>query len=621
MEKVQFDYEEVKKKCLDFLKYMQDYTKNLVLVDFINSYEDDYEGVVIGKITDILDLKYTVTPAKYFTVPSNFVSVDYAGAVSGTHTVSGNLDAYEIQQYLFTDTYYFIQSAPLKSDGTWSLPKPVEAGIKEYRLVLKDSGDILSYGRPYINEFVAKVIVLSDVEYEVGSTKVWADDFSFYYAPVPGGKKVARIVEVSTKEIVGDSSLSSSAFVGKVPSSYLVPENDPQYNKEGNTANGQYGYKLQDRVFIYDIGLSLIVFTLSGDYDRCKLMLDRMAFEQADNGSWNFSYDKFIGRLFHDYIRTGAIGWLGWGMCYYALNSGDSSYNEVIEKGCDYILSRQVTDTSDLRYGLLRGGYGAYDGDYGYDEFEIEWCSTEHNCSSLQYIWGTYWLTGKEKYRQCALLIEKALKEKVFDEANGRYYQGVSKTDIDKAWALDCTTWAGMAGLSFYDINSSNMCQNTAIDVYHVEDTVEFNSEEKHFNMTYKLNSPVGGFMPYSDITEDYAGCPRIVWTEGTLGAVALLLKLGRTEEAYYYLDETIKLQNMENCKGGIVYVTETWAELPWEFHVWESVISTAWLYICLTDVNAIWSFHGKQILPANASRDGRLLKAMVGKRINVEGV
>lgn len=54
--------------------------------------------------------------------------------------------------------------------------------------------------------------------------------------------------------------------------------------------------------------LALLVFTTSGDYDICVEMLKRMKYEQNDDGSFNFSYDIYIGQLFDGYVRTGAMG-------------------------------------------------------------------------------------------------------------------------------------------------------------------------------------------------------------------------------------------------------------------------------------------------------------------------
>lgn len=57
---------------------------------------------------------------------------------------------------------------------------------------------------------------------------------------------------------------------------------------------------------------------------------------------------------------------------------------------------------------------------------------------------------------------------------------------------------------------------------------------------------------------------------------------LGEYDECKIYIDETIKLQNCKGSNGGILYVTETYGTLPWEFHVWESVVSSAWLYLLI---------------------------------------
>ncbi|MFC0559690.1 hypothetical protein [Halalkalibacter alkalisediminis] len=623
-------YDDAKQKCLNFIKNMQDFTKDLVNVEFNQSYNDFHTGLVTGRVSDFYNFTYTTKGQEYINLFSSFYEDSYTGSVNGTWQNIDNPDDYHIELYTLADSYYLQAICELNADSTWHTKQAVlsedgdviepaeivRTGPKEYRLVNKTTGEILDYGRKYIVEYAARIITLTDVEYQLGDVKIWADNLSFNFTPVTEGLKIARIIRNSNDETIGDTSYGLSAFIGKLPSSYLVPEDDPQYDKTGSTALGQYGYKLQERVFIYDVGLALIVFTLSKDYERCNLMLDRMKAEQNMDGSWNFSYDKYIGRLFHDYIRVGAIGWLGWGMCYYMLESGNRVYIDIAVKGANYLLNRQVTDPNDLRYGLLRGGFGAYGADYSYNEIEIEWCSTEHNCSSLQYLWGIYWLTGDNNYRKSAEMIEYALKNTLYDNEEKRFYQGVNATALDKAWALDCTTWAGMACLSFSDVNTADTCMNTANEVYLTSDNIRLNDQLTHYNMTYQLEEAVKGHKPYADITADYANAPDIVWTEGTLGSIALLLKVGRREEAYKLIDEMIRLLEMEGTNGGLVYVTETWGELPWEFHVWESVVSSAWLYICLVDPNAIWSFHTKRVIPIQASKDQRVFKTMTTKKI-----
>ncbi len=49
-------------------------------------------------------------------------------------------------------------------------------------------------------------------------------------------------------------------------------------------------------------------------------------------------------------------------------------------------------------------------------------------------------------------------------------------------------------------------------------------------------------------------------------------------------MDEIIKMQNCDGSTGGVIYVTATYGELSWEFHVWESVVSSSWLYLLINN-------------------------------------
>ena len=359
---------------------------------------------------------------------------------------------------------------------------------------------------------------------------------------------------------------------------------------------------LNSRCFIYDAGLALIAFTISGDHDLCREMMNRLRTEQNEDGSFNFSYDNYIGQLFEGYVRTGSMGWLVHGMCYYTLKTGDTQYLDVIRKAGDWFLTRQVTNESDKRYGLLTGGYGSYNmGDYGYIEGEIEWCSTEHNCSSLQALFGLSQVLGDTKYRKAAELVKQALFKTLYDAENARFYQGVSTSGVDGAWAVDCCTWAGKTLMSVFEAQYSRAVAASVDAVYVTTDkSIVVSSEKEHYNTRYS-GTTVSGVKPYA---AGYNDPPDIVWSEGTLGYVSLLRALGDHEKANYYLNETMKLQYCENSTGGILYVTETWASLPWEFHAWESVVSSAWLYILLKDPNALFPLTLKPLSPLVVCRN-----------------
>lgn len=201
--------------------------------------------------------------------------------------------------------------------------------------------------------------------------------------------------------------------------------------QEYHSGNGAYGYMLNSRCWSYDVGLALLVFSTSGDWDIVMEMLHRLKEDQNADGSWNFSYDIYIGKLFHDYVRTGAIGWVVWGICYAILQMGTfcdekHGFKKMLMKAGEWILSRQITDTKDPRYGLLRGGYGAYDSEYRYSDVEIEWCSTEHQCSTLQALEGLSLVLNDKKYKEAAELVRDQLFLKCYDESNGRFYQGIN---------------------------------------------------------------------------------------------------------------------------------------------------------------------------------------------------
>ena len=133
-------------------------------------------------------------------------------------------------------------------------------------------------------------------------------------------------------------------------------------------------------------------------------------------------------------------------------------------------------------------------------------------------------------------------------------------------------------------------CFDTAKRIYLTQGkSIITSSEKDYYNTVYSSNETFSGFKPYSDKTSDYAGAPDIVWTEGTLGYSLLAIILGNKEEAQKYVDECIRLQNIDASTGGVIYTTATYGMLPWEFHVWESVVSSSWLYLIINNPNILF--------------------------------
>lgn len=74
-----------------------------------------------------------------------------------------------------------------------------------------------------------------------------------------------------------------------------------------------------------------------------------------------------------------------------------------------------------------------------------------------------------------------------------------------------------------------------------------------------------------------------------TLGYTTLAYVLGNMDEAKKYVDECIRLQNCDGSTGGVIYTTATYGMLPWEFHVWESVVSSSWLYLVINNPDVLF--------------------------------
>lgn len=509
---------------------------------------------------------------------------------------------------------------------TYPLDISVGEGIKEFRLAkgitgrwetisssdevtveryVYDSAEEIKaedggYGYNYFQYFTVRLYSYSDAEYINDICKIWncgGGKYLWYTNKVASGHKIGKVMQQVWRDgavaydAVGIAGAIMNLQKGRLPASFLIPTDDPQYNKDGSNALGAYGYMLNSRTWAYDVGLALLVFTTSGDYDICREMLKRMKYEQNDDGSFNFSYDIYIGQLFDGYVRTGAMGWLVWGACYYTLESGDRDFAKMIKKSGDWLVSKQVTDSADPRYGLMTGGYGSYNmDDYSYSGEEIEWCSVEHQCSALQALEGCSLVLKNKKYKEAAELVRDRLFLKCYDRENGRFFQGVNGGVPDKAWALDCTTWAGTLIFSVVHSSTAKACLKTAGDVYLTKNKKIIQSSKKdYYNTAYSDSGTFSGFKPYSDKTADYEGAPDLVWTEGTLGYSLLAYVLGDMDEVKKYVDECIKLQNCDGSTGGVIYTTATYGMLPWEFHVWESVVSSSWLYLMINNPDVLF--------------------------------
>lgn len=338
-----------------------------------------------------------------------------------------------------------------------------------------------------------------------------------------------------------------------------------QCNNKSNLPISYYAKNsfLKNRSYIYDIGLTLLALTSNKDFSLCKKILTTISNIQNADGSFNFYYDATNIQKSRDNIKTGAISWLLWGICFYTYHSNDKSYIPLIKKIEYWLLSMQILDKEDFRYGLFVGGYNN-------STEKIYWCSLEHNLSVIQGLNGLFIITKDTKYKTISNLVLNSILNKLYSKENQRFYQGINLNGIDKSKSLDCATWTGLVFSNCYNKDIAINCINYA---------------RKTFLFVDKYN----GFKPYAK-GFDYKEPPNLLWTEGTLGYCILALRLNKYDESKIFIDEIIKIQEKESLNKGVVYSTTTCTISPYEFHKYESVASTAWLYLILTNDNAIFS-------------------------------
>ena len=315
--------------------------------------------------------------------------------------------------------------------------------------------------------------------------------------------------------------------------SYRLPKTDPA---------APY---LRGRAYIYDSALAAVAFTMTDRYREAEDVLFALSRQLRDDGSLWFGVN-----LHNDWpseeghggatIRSGASAWAGYAATFYLRKrlAEDSDFDIAdhinsrilffAERVAGHLLSLQISDPEDPRYGMVTGGMGTYTLEADetgevvslYDDTEIGWVSTEHNIDAYFLFKDLAELTGAEKYRRGARLVEEGLLT-LWDDDRRQLIQGVKKEGRrDTVLPLDTSSWGSM----FFRAAGQTERADTALDV-----TVE----------RFRVDS-TGRYRPYAGdelylddaVSRAYFGNPDITWNEiditwpeGALGVAAALIK------------------------------------------------------------------------------------------------
>lgn len=382
--------------------------------------------------------------------------------------------------------------------------------------------------------------------------------------------------------------------------SYKVPKDSEVYRYVFSKAS------------LYDNALAVIAFSMVGEYTLAERIIEASSrVLSPDNDLW-FSFNthnSWPNRNDHAgaIVRSGASAWLGYAITFYLktrlidnpnlLQQDNEAMNhlKLAQSIADKIISRQITDPADPRYGFFTGGEGRYsyrwnkkanDVEEYFIPGSIQWASIEHNIDMYFLLRDLAVLTGKKKYASSADILKQAMVEKSWNEKNGQLNRGQRKDGADTAKALDCASW----GAVFLQAVGEDSKALTSLD------------STKNYFVTSKKHQ---GYKPYFDelLYEDpeinslfYPDAPEknwkdlpMIWTEGSLGVAMAYLKLDKIEQAVEVIEAMVALQDKE---GGLPYATE---DLRYQFSDNSSVAGTAWLVMVIAaledenNLNLFW--------------------------------
>lgn len=347
------------------------------------------------------------------------------------------------------------------------------------------------------------------------------------------------------------------------------------------TPDQRYFLGRHGRAFLYDQAVGAIAWLMANETEKAQRLLDYLSSYQnlnepvpgAADGSFGFSFntvgcpayapdnrDSFYDL---DYLRNGAISWAGCAFVLYQNLTSDARYLGAARRTADYLLTQQVTDSDDPRFGLLRGGHGSYDTTtWDFIAGQVEWVSTEHNVDAYFFLRDLGVLTGDERYILAAQQIGNGLLNKLWNEEKGRL-DGGQLNGVD---ALDAASWGAVFLLAIGEEDKARRSLTFA--------------EHTFWNQA----DGVRGYKPYAGTVEGINwNNVHIVWSEGSLGVAMAYMKLGDANSlnrAQTILAEMSRLQEPDPT-GGLLYAVHTCDDLT-EFPRAPSVGGTGWFVMAL---------------------------------------
>jgi hypothetical protein len=247
---------------------------------------------------DGFPINYSPTPLLSGNLFVNVLPLVSSSAVSGrVMNLPSAASDFRVDVYSRTDVFYYGGSAPIAADGTWNVPSAAAGTAIAFLMPAASQppaqGSFTSSvsgwvahsntgAGPKLRDYFVRIYSQTDIEYlQEDNVPIIVQDSThgrFGSSLVTGaGTPTAHVIYNDPQLGPVDlySTLQNLAVYSDLPRSIEVPPGDPDYAGPGTVTSSNVAY-IQNRCWIYDAALIIIVLSVAGLWEAAQRIVSRL---------------------------------------------------------------------------------------------------------------------------------------------------------------------------------------------------------------------------------------------------------------------------------------------------------------------------------------------------------
>lgn len=513
-----------------------------------------------GKIKTELALNTKSSPINFIS-PTTFQN-NWKAPITGV--INGVKTNREVRVYRRSDSDYLVGECPVNaSTGEFTFSGNKGTSTLVFKIYNTSTNTLVDevindgFNGEVYQDLEAQLFINSDIDYYQRSTTIGVQNgYTFDVTDAEDKAYKVKIVNKLTNEVLAETPIK-----GWLPRSYQLEKDDPAYITP-----------FASKSYLYDAGLSLISFAGTARQEDAKRIAKGIMKSQFENGSFPFSTNHINPFGADAYLRSGAIAWVAYALGYYLQAYPKSSIATDVKACLSKVLTYLITLRDNTKGNLITGGSGRYSTSGGIETFDpsyiIPWVSAEHNIDAYFAFKIAGEVLNNPTYTTISNEIGDSIINLLYDEVNGRMYQGINADGTpDTADALDINSWGAIAMVALGRVDYA--------------ETLIARAERYYF--TTDVSTGAKGYKPYSNEL-GYPNAVDTVWFEGSYGVALAHAKLNQTSKFNSLMNELFRFREDD---GAFRYATLR--DTTYEISNNKSVASTAWFIIANTLNASVW--------------------------------